>query len=182
MKIMTIAIALALAGASTTAVAQTPPPPPPAEAKTQAMPYVMAAGQSDLYEINSSQVALEKSQNPEIRRYAEMLIKHHQKTTAATMKAAAKAGITPPPPMLAPGAVTSVNELQTASAADFDRLYLGQQVPAHQAALDLHQSYAKDGDQSALRSSGRKAVPIVKQHLAAAERMQRGDHSGHSGM
>ena len=156
------------------ALAQTPPPPPPPEAKTAAMPYVEAAGMSDLYEINSSQVALQKTQNPAVRRYADMLVKHHQKTTAATMAAAKKAGMNPPPPMLDAGATASIAELQGASGADFDRLYLGQQIPAHQAALDLHKSYAAGGDQPALRATAKKAVPIVQQHLTAAEKLQGG--------
>jgi putative membrane protein len=72
------------------------------------------------------------------------------------------------------GATASINELQTASAADFDRLYIGQQIPAHQAALDLHQSYSTGGDQAPLRMSAKAAVPIVKQHLDAAMKMQAG--------
>jgi len=174
MKLTNIALAIALATGSTLAIAQTPPPPPPAEAKTQAAAYVMAAGMSDLYEINSSQVALEKSQNAGIRKYAQMMIDHHQKTTAATMAAARKAGMEPSPPMLDAGATASIAELQQAASADFDRLYLGQQIPAHQAALDLHQSYGKGGDQTALRASANKAVPIVKRHLADAEKMKAG--------
>jgi putative membrane protein len=111
-----------------------------------------------------------------------MLIKHHQKTTAATMKAAQKAGLTPTPPVLDAGATASINELQTAAPADFDRLYLGQQVPAHQAALDLHQSFAAGGDQAPLRMSAKSAVPIVKQHLNAAMKLQNGKSHNMSGM
>lgn len=173
MNIKYIGMLLA-ATVGTASFAQTPPPPPPPEAKTAAMPYVMAAGMSDLYEINSSQVALQKSQTPAIRKFATMLIKHHQKTTAATVKAATKAGLTPTPSVLDAGATASINELQTASAADFDRLYIGQQIPAHQAALDLHQSYSTGGDQAPLRMSAKAAVPIVKQHLDAAMKMQAG--------
>ncbi len=169
----TLMVALALAGITTPALAQTPPPPPPAEAREQAAPYVMAAGQSDLYEINSSQIAVRKSTNPAIRRYAEMLVTHHQKTTAATVAAVRKAGMTPPAAMLDPGATASIAELQSASPADFDRLYLGQQVPAHQAALDLHKGYGTGGDNPQLRATARKAVPIVQQHLTLAQTMMR---------
>ena len=165
-------LAFALALTTVPAVAQTPPPPPPAEARTQAMPYVMAAGMSDLYEINSSQIALQKSQDPAVRKFAQMLITHNQKTTAATVKAAQRAGLTPMPPALDAGATASINELQTASAADFDRLYLGQQGLAHQAALDLHQTYATSGDKAPLRTSARAAVPIVKQHIAMLAKLQ----------
>lgn len=179
MKVKSLTLAAVLAFGGMPAIAQTPPPPPPPEAKTTASAYVMAAGMSDLYEINSSQIALQKSQNPATRKFADMLIKHHQKTTAATMKAAQKAGLNPTPPALDAGATASINELQGASAADFDRIYLGQQIPAHQAALDLHQSYASGGDQAPLKASAKSAVPIVRQHLQAAMKMQGGDHSGH---
>lgn len=172
-------ILAALALAPLPAMAQNPPPPPPPAAKMQAAPYVMAAGKSDLFEINSSQIAMQKSQNPAVKRFATMLIRHHQKTTAATMAAARKAGMTPTPPALDPGAAASINELQTASAADFDRVYLMQQVPAHQAALDLHKGYAADGDQAPLRASAKKAVPIVQQHLTAAERLMNGAGGQH---
>lgn len=171
-RLRTLPLALLLAGTTVTASAQTPPPPPPAEAKMQSAAYVMAAGKSDMYEIESSRIALQKTQNAGIRRYADMMIKHHQKTTADTMAAARKAGMNPSPPAPDAGITASLGELQAASGADFDRLYLGQQVPAHQAALDLHQSYGAGGDQPALKATAKRAVPIVKQHLAAAQRMQ----------
>jgi putative membrane protein len=181
-RLYTLPLALLLTGTATVAAAQTPPPPPPPEAKTQAAAYVTAAGKSDMYEIESSRIALGKTQNAGIRRYADMMIKHHQKTTADTMAAARKAGMNPAPPAPDAGITASLGELRAATGSDFDRLYLGQQVPAHRAALDLHQSYAAGGDQPALKATGKKAVPIVKQHLAAAERMQRSAGGATSGM
>lgn len=183
---MRIKIATALIGLSCLAVvpalAQTPPPPPPAEAKTSAMPYVMAAGASDQFEIQSSQIAVAKSPNAATRRYAQMLIRHHQKTTAATTKAATRAKMAPMAPALDPGAAPSIAELNAAAPADFDRVYFGQQVPAHQAALELHQSYAANGDQAPLKATARAAVPIVQQHLTAAQTMMSAMPASMSGM
>lgn len=165
-------IAFALAGTSLGAAAQTPPPPPPAEAKTQAAAYVDAAGKSDMFEIESSKIALQKSQSSAVKSFAQMLIRHHQKTTAATIAAAKKAGMNPPPPAPDAGITASLSELQAAPAESFDQVYLAQQIPAHQAALDLHQSYAAGGDQAALRTSAKAAVPIVQQHIKAATKLQ----------
>ena len=176
MQIKLAGIALALAFTAAPSLAQTPPPPPPAEAKTTAAAYVMAAGASDQFEIQSSQIALQRSPNAATKRYAQSLIKDHMKTTAATMKAAKKAGLPPITPTLDPGAQPSITELQNASAIDFDRLYFGQQAPAHQAALDLHQSYAANGDQPALKMSARAAVPIVQKHLNGANKMMNMGH------
>lgn len=173
-------LALSLTMTASPVMAQTPPPPPPAEAKVQAAAYVEAAGMSDLYEINSSQIALDKSRDPAVRKFAQMMIDHHQKTTAATVKAAQSAGLAPKAPALDTGATASIRELQNAPAADFDRLYLGQQLPAHQAALDLHQAFSASGDKPSLKASARSAVPIVKQHLSMLEKMQSGKAAGHA--
>ena len=181
-KLTGAALAIVMAAGATGAIAQTPPPPPPPEAMTQAMPYVMAAGMSDLYEINSSQIAVQKSQSPKIRQFANMLIKDHTKTTAATMKAAQKAGLTPTPPMLDAGMTASITELQNASPADFDRIYIGQQIPAHQAAFSLHSHYANAGDKSQLRATARAAIAPVQHHLDMATKMQKDMMSKTSGM
>lgn len=45
--------------------------------------YRMMAAQSDAFEIASSQLALERSRNPAVRRYAETMIKDHGMTSQA---------------------------------------------------------------------------------------------------
>ncbi len=170
-RILTLAALLAAAGP---APAQLAPPPPPSEAKTQAQPFLMAAGMADVYEITSSEIALTKSQNPALKRYATELIGHHTMTTNNALAAAKKGGVTPPPPVLNAQFRALISELQNAGPADFDRLYIGQQVPAHQGALALQTAYAKSGDVTPLRTAATGAIPIVKKHLAEAEAMQKG--------
>ena len=136
-----------------------------------AMPYVAAAGSSDQFEIQSSREALAKSQNPEVRRYAQMLIDHHTQTSATVMAAARDAGMTPPPPMLMPRHAAMLRTVQAAPVAQFDRVYMTAQVPAHQEALLLHQNYAANGDTPSLRTAASTAVPLVQQHLTQAQSM-----------
>jgi putative membrane protein len=135
--------------------------------------YVAAAGSSDLYEIQSSQLALTRSQRDDVRQFAQMLVTHHTQTTAALTAAATASGMTPPPPTLMPMHRGMMEELQNAPEAGFDRVYLRQQVPAHEMALALHQNYAARGDTPALRTAATAAVPIVQQHLDQARQMNR---------
>jgi len=65
-----------------------------------------------------------------------------------------------------------IRELRQAPAARFDRLYIGQQIPAHQQALALHGRYARTGDLPALRRVASAVVPVVEAHLAQARRLQ----------
>ncbi len=136
-----------------------------------AMPYAAMAGSSDQFEIQSSQAALRMSQNPETRRYAQMLIDHHTQTSATLMAAAQEAGMTPPPPVLIPRHAAMLRTIEAAPADRFDRVYFAQQVPAHVEALALHQNYAAGGDTPSLRTAAGAAVPFVQQHLEEAQRM-----------
>jgi putative membrane protein len=136
------------------------------------MGYIKLAAASDMFEIQSSQMALSRSQRPEVRQFAQMLITHHTQTTQQLMAAAQAAGISPPPPMPMALAERMLGELNNASAANFDRVYLTQQVPAHEMALALHSNYARSGDTPALRATASGAVPIVQQHLTEARRLR----------
>jgi putative membrane protein len=135
------------------------------------MGYVTMAAASDLFEIQSSQLALSRAQRPEVRDFAQMLVTHHTQTTQQLTTAAQAAGMSPPPPMLMPMQQRMMEELQQASGANFDRVYMRQQVPAHEMAVALHSNYAARGDAPALRTVAGAAVPIVQQHLDRAREL-----------
>lgn len=162
--------ALALCLAATPAVSQMPPPPMSAS-MSQAIPYLFRAGESDVFEITTSQIALQKSRNPQVRQFASMLIDHHTRTTNLALAAAKSAGIMPPPPVLDADKRAQIGQLLAAAPANFDRTFLGQQVPAHEVALQLHTGYARSGDAAQLRRTAQGAVPIVQSHLQQARRL-----------
>lgn len=132
---------------------------------TAAMPYVAMAGSSDMYEIESSRLALQRAQTPAVRQFAQMMIDHHTMTTQQTMQAVQAAGMTPPPPALLPPQRAMLDELQPVMGADFERAYLQQQRTAHQMALALHRNYARSGDTAQLRQTAGTAVPVVQRHI-----------------
>ena len=138
---------------------------------TEARQFVMMAGASDLFEIQSSRLALQRSRNPQVRRFAQMLITHHTQTTQSVMAAARRARVMTPPPRLMPMQQRMMTELRAARGNNFDSVYLSQQVPAHEMALQLHQNYASNGDRPPLRQAASTAVPIVTRHLEEARQM-----------
>jgi putative membrane protein len=163
-------------GLAGSAFAQSPSnPPPPTPASTgAAMPYLQIAGESDVYEVTSSQIAVQRSQNPRVRAFASMLIDHHTKTTNVTLTQAKAAGLVPPPAVLGQGTRAQIDQLYAASPADFDRIYIAQQIPAHEQALAVQTAYAQTGDKAPLRSAAGGAIPIIKQHLEHARSLQSG--------
>jgi len=141
---------------------------------TDGMGYVAMAGASDLYEIQSSELAVEKSQNEEVRTFAQHMIEQHRMTTEQVTTAAQAAGLTPPPPQLNAMQQEMIAQLEGAEGEQFDTTYLQQQRQAHDMALSLHRGFAENGDTQQLQQVASEAVPIVEQHISQLEGMNAG--------
>lgn len=138
---------------------------------TDSMTYLQQAAAGDLYEIESSRLALEKVQDPQVQSFAQMMIDHHQTTTQQLTAAAQQAGLSTGQPQLSPLQQQQMDALRAAQGEEFASTYLSQQREAHQMALQLHQTYAQQGDNPALKATASKAVPIIQQHISRLEQL-----------
>ena len=65
-----------------------------------------------------------------------------------------------------------MDKLRSSSAEDFDKDYMNAQVDRHQAALDLFQRYAQDGDIAALKTLAAATAPAIQTHLDKARALR----------
>ena len=162
--------ALVLAGCRTTPA--TPPPPPPVDLNNLLMApgFLAHAASGDQFEIQSSQLALQASQNAAVRNFASLLIADHTRMSQAMAVAATSAGITPPAPALLPEQQAALAQLQAAGTGpNFDMAFRQAQIAGHQGALGLMQNYATSGDVPALRTAAQQAIPTIQMHLQQAQ-------------
>jgi putative membrane protein len=149
-----------------------PPPPPPVDINNLLMApgFLAHAASSDQFEIQSSQLALQMSQNAAVRNFANMMIADHNRMSQAMAAAAQSAGIAPPPPVLLPEQQAALDQLRASgSGPNFDMAYRQAQITAHQQALGLMQNYAVSGDVPALRTAAQQAIPAIQMHLQQAQ-------------
>ncbi len=139
--------------------------------------FVRVAAMSDLYEMEASRLAEQRSQNAEVKRFAERMLRDHGKTTGELK------GMLPQlqgvsaqqvPTSLDQQHQALVRQLQGAQGAEFDRAFARQQVQSHQAAVDLFRSYAQSGDDARLKQWASQTLPSLEEHLREAQQMQRG--------
>lgn len=133
--------------------------------------YVMKAGASDKYEMDSSRLVLASTKDPKVKSYANKMIKDHTKSTAMVKAAAMKAGMTPGEPMLDADGQQMMSQLQAADGTERDKLYMQQQMMSHDKALSLHQDYAQSGDSAPLKGAASKIVPVVQSHQGMLKAM-----------
>jgi putative membrane protein len=162
---------LAMLATAAPVVAQPVPQAPPIQARTGAGTYVRMAASSDTYETQSSKLVLAHAGNPDVRRFAQMMVSDHANTSAAVMAAAKAASIGKPGGPIERHTMM-LKKLREAGHAKMERMYVDQQVTAHEEALALHSGYAAQGDNPRLRAAAAQAVPIVQRHLDEIRRIQ----------
>lgn len=135
--------------------------------------FLMLAGGGDLYEIESSRLVLQTTQNADLRRFAQMMVDHHTKTMEDASAAALRAGVAPPAPMLDAPKTAMLESLAKFEGVERDRLYLSQQMMAHSEALGLMKTYADSGETPELKAAAQATLPIIQGHIAALERLSR---------
>lgn len=169
--ISTIALASVAAGAGAQTMTATQVGAAPMTG-TPSQSYVAWAADSDMYEIQSSKLALAKAKNPATKDFAREMIADHTQTTRSLMAALPRTEpkVAKPPKALSEPNAAKIAALKDASPDAFDALYMQQQAEAHKAAWSLHQGYATDGQDAALRQVATTAVPVIEKHLAHVQR------------
>ena len=135
---------------------------PAAPTPVAAHAYVALAASSDLFEVQSAQLALQRSQDQRHRTFAEMIIRDHRVMTTQLAAAASAAGLGLPPQMDGRH-MRMLDELSR--APNFDAVYHRQQIEAHEMALALHRNYAARGDRPELRGYASLTAPVIQRHL-----------------
>lgn len=133
--------------------------------------YVPNAAMGDMYEIQVADIALERSQNAQVKELATMIKADHTAASNAmkAMLPQAAPDMTPPTE-LDERRQGLIDNLRSASAANFDMAWIDQQIAAHNEALTLHRGFSNED--SPLAAHARSVVPKIEAHLREAERIK----------
>lgn len=140
---------------------------------TTAAGFVTAAATSDMYEIQAAKLAQQKSANPAVKKFATRMIRDHtassEKLKALLDKGTIKATL---PTDLDERRKGLLDNLDKAKPADFDKMYVDQQVDAHDEAVTLLQGFVDHGDNDALKTFASSILPTVREHQGMAKALQ----------
>jgi putative membrane protein len=163
---------LAAGGGLFTSVALAQTPPAAGGAPT-AQDFVNKVAISDMFEIQSSQLALAKEADADTKPFAEKMVQDHQKTSSE-LKAVVEGSMVK---LTLPTALDAehqrmLDELKAKNGKDFDMSYDQIQLKAHRDAVALFEAYSKSGEDSELKTWAGKTLPHLKEHLTMAEKLR----------
>lgn len=147
-------------------MAQESPTMPMQQDTPDAMEFVQKAGVANLFEITSSQLALQKAQREDVRSFAEMMVTDHTATASEMASAVSAAGLSTAsiPQSLDTHHAALMAELEMAQPVEFDRQYIRMQKDAHDQAVALFQNYMNGGDNPTLREFAANTLPTLREH------------------
>jgi putative membrane protein len=136
--------------------------------------FVNNAGQAGMVEIRTSEMALEKSKNADVKAFAQKMIDDHKAAGEKLNAAASAAALAAPPATLDDFHMRRINDLvETDGDEDFDADYMALQVDAHNDAIKLFEDYSKDTNAvSQLKMFADETLPTLVAHKADAERIR----------
>jgi putative membrane protein len=135
--------------------------------------FVTEAAQSDMFEIQSSKLAL-SSANAPTKDFAQKMIDDHTKTTTELKgvvgKGEAQATL---PTDMSSSQQSMLAKLRDLHGTDFDKQYHSDQVSVHKDAVSLFQRYGKGGADTQLKTWAATTTPALEHHLEMAQNLNR---------
>jgi len=133
--------------------------------------YITEAAQGGMTEVQLAKLALQKSKNNEIRKYANQMIQEHTPVNQQLMQLASQKGIKPPT-SVGPKYQAAIARLSQLSGVEFDQAY------KNEAGINLHMEYlvvqrrqAGLGQDADLRAFATKNIPVAQKHLQMGDQL-----------
>jgi len=156
------------------ATAPTPPPAPAGPTDPQIAAIVVAANQVD---IDAGNLAIKKTKNPEVKKFAELMVTDHTAVNKGAVELVTKLKVTPEETDASKGLVAGGADnrakLEKLDGAAFDKAYVDNEVAYHKAVIGVLTSQLIPSAQNAeLKSTLVGVKPAFDAHLEHAEKLQ----------
>ncbi len=121
------------------------------------------AAQGGMAEVELSKLAVQKSQNADIKKFANMMISDHGKANDELKTLAAKKNVKLPTEMSS-SQKSTMDDLSKLSGAEFDKRYVEAMVDDHETTVDLFEDNSTNSDVD-IKAFASKTLPTLQSHL-----------------
>jgi putative membrane protein len=137
----------------------------PAMATPSTSTFLTNTAVANLFEIDSSKVALAKTKNDKIKAFANLMVTDHTGAGTKFKQAVTDAKLTPPAEKLDAKHQALLDDLKKKDGAAFDTAYVKAQHDGHVETVAMFEAYAKGGDNARMKQFATEMLPTLKAHL-----------------
>lgn len=133
--------------------------------------FIDDAANSGMFEVQAAQLAGAKATDPNVRSFANMLVDHHTAANNELVQIANARGVELP---AAPKRALrrDIDKLGKKNGEEFDRDFVRNVgIKAHEKDIKTFEKASKDVQDAQLKAFVDKTLPVLREHLAAAEKL-----------
>jgi putative membrane protein len=132
--------------------------------------FVGKAMQGGLAEVQLGQLTLQKSNNPQVKEFAQRMIDDHTKLNDQMKPVAQQLGVTVPN-QVSKNDRKTMAKLQTLSGSAYDQAYIKDMVKDHKQDLNDFQMEASSGQDQTVKDAATQGSKVIAQHLQMAQQL-----------
>jgi putative membrane protein len=137
--------------------------------------FAPMAVQAGMVEVQDAQLATTKSNNPDITRFAQRMIKDHSSASQDLKTVLASRKELSQPSQPDTGQKSQQSRLEDLTGKAFEQAYVQRQVQMHNEAVKAFEHEAEAGADLELRAFATKHLPMMREHLEMARAIKIGD-------
>ncbi|MGX5849803.1 DUF4142 domain-containing protein [Mesorhizobium sp. PL10] len=138
------------------------------ENKVDTATFTKTLVSANRFEIESSKMAEKKGVAADVADFAALMVKDHTKAgqdfEAALERSQTTASIKPEGPPLLPKDQAMLDQLKALDGEAFQAKYITLQTEAHKQAVAMFSTYARSGDDPALKEFAKKTLEVLNMH------------------
>lgn len=133
--------------------------------------FAKKAAQGSMAEVKLGQLAEEKGQSEEVKKFGHRMVEDHTKANDKLKEAAMKDNINLPTD-LNPKDEQTYDSLSKLSGAEFDKAYMRDMLEDHERDVADFRREANGGQKDAIKSFAAETLPVLESHLKQARQVQ----------
>jgi putative membrane protein len=132
--------------------------------------FMKNAADGGMAEVEMGKLATKNAQDPEVKKFGQMMVDDHTKANTELKALAAKKNVTLPTDM---GSYKGdVDDLSKLKGADFDKEYVDHMVDDHEDDVAAFEKQANNGTDPDVKAFAAKTLPVLRKHLDAIKAIQ----------
>lgn len=133
--------------------------------------FMMTAASSNMLEVQAGELASQQATNPEVKRFAQMMVDHHTKASQEQMSIASQMNVQLPTALM-PMHQAMLDKLQGKTGKDFDEAYMDMMESAHKMDIALFEAKSNNAQAPTVKAFAAKTLPMLKSHQDMATKIE----------
>jgi putative membrane protein len=140
----------------------------PGTSQTNDQRFIKEAADGGLAEVELGQMAADKASSPEVKQFAQRMVKDHSEANNQLKQIAMQKGVTLPDSLSAKNEATK-KKLSKLSGDAFDQAYMQDMLKDHKMDIAAFQKESTSGKDPDVKQFASQTLPTLKDHLKQAE-------------